>query len=73
MQEIAESLLRHGDKNAAPVFGNVFFRNFLPVSTNVKYDVVVASHSLSELSCEKERRRVIRKLWQKTNQFLVGV
>ena len=71
MTDMADLLLRQGDANAAPSFGNVFFRNFMPPSPLVKYDLVIAGHSLSELPCEKQRRQVIEMLWEKTNDFLV--
>ena len=71
MTDMANVLHRQGDAKSRPSFKNVFYRNFMPVSTDVKYDVVIAAHSLSELTSEEDRWRAIETLWQKTEKYLV--
>eukprot|EP00117_Sycon_ciliatum_P001690 scpid49560/ scgid7244/ Methyltransferase-like protein 17, mitochondrial; Methyltransferase 11 domain-containing protein 1; Protein RSM22 homolog, mitochondrial len=73
MTDMANVLHRQGDAKSRPSFKNVFYRNFMPVSTDVKYDVVIAAHSLSELTSEEDRWRAIETLWQKTEKYLVIV
>lgn len=64
--EIARLLLQGGDEKQPQLYNNVFFRQFLPVTHTVKYDLVVSAFSLLELPSYKSRINVIENLWQKT-------
>ncbi|XP_077088646.1 ribosome assembly protein METTL17, mitochondrial isoform X1 [Siphateles boraxobius] len=73
MNTLAEQLLRGGSEMDNPVIQQVYFRQFLPVSPKVQFDLVVAAFSLSELANLNERLNVIFTLWRKTNSYLVLV
>ncbi|XP_067308482.1 ribosome assembly protein METTL17, mitochondrial [Pseudorasbora parva] len=73
MNTMAEELLRGGSEMDNPVIKQVYFRQFLPVSPKVQFDLVVAAFSLSELDTLNERLNVIFTLWRKTNSYLVLV
>ncbi|XP_030395692.1 methyltransferase-like protein 17, mitochondrial isoform X1 [Gopherus evgoodei] len=74
MLALAERLLQGGSESSqAPLFPGVYFRQFLPVSPKVKFDLVVSAFSLNELPSLAERRETIRTLWRKTDGFLVLV
>ncbi|XP_043327252.1 methyltransferase-like protein 17, mitochondrial isoform X3 [Cervus canadensis] len=73
MLELAEKLLKGGSGSGMPCVPGVFFRQFLPVSPKVQFDVVVAAFSLSELPSKADRTDVVQTLWRKTGRFLVLV
>ncbi|XP_077688451.1 ribosome assembly protein METTL17, mitochondrial isoform X2 [Eretmochelys imbricata] len=74
MLALAERLLQGGSESPrAPLFPGVYFRQFLPVSPKVKFDLVVSAFSLNELPSLAERRETIQTLWRKTDSFLVLV
>ncbi|XP_005284273.2 methyltransferase-like protein 17, mitochondrial isoform X1 [Chrysemys picta bellii] len=74
MLTLAERLLQGGSESPqTPLFPGVYFRQFLPVSPKVKFDVVVSAFSLNELPSLAERRETIQTLWRKTDGFLVLV
>uniref|UniRef100_A0A8C1E4H7 Methyltransferase like 17 n=1 Tax=Cyprinus carpio carpio TaxID=630221 RepID=A0A8C1E4H7_CYPCA len=73
MNTLAEQLLRGGNDVDNPVIKQVYFRQFLPVSPKVQFDLVIAAFSLSELATLDERLNVIFTLWRKTNSYLVLV
>lgn len=74
MNNTAEFLLRgSSDINTPLKIPNVYFKRFLPLSNQVKYDIVIASHTLTEMPFRSQRIQAIRSLWQKTNDFLVIV
>ncbi|XP_056599894.1 methyltransferase-like protein 17, mitochondrial [Triplophysa dalaica] len=73
MNTLAEQLIGGGEKMDNPVIKQVYFRQFLPVSPKVQFDLVLAAFSLSELSTLNERLNVIHTLWRKTNAYLVLV
>uniref|UniRef100_A0A8C8SZS8 Ribosome assembly protein METTL17, mitochondrial n=1 Tax=Pelusios castaneus TaxID=367368 RepID=A0A8C8SZS8_9SAUR len=73
MLTLAEQLLHGGSESQAPFFPGVYFRQFLPVSPKVQFDLVVSAFSLNELSSLAERRETIQTLWRKTDGFLVLV
>uniref|UniRef100_A0AAA9SPA0 Ribosome assembly protein METTL17, mitochondrial n=2 Tax=Bos TaxID=9903 RepID=A0AAA9SPA0_BOVIN len=70
MLELAEKLLKGGSGSGMPCVPGVFFRQFLPVSPKVQFDVVVAAFSLSELPSKADRTDVVQTLWRKTGHFL---
>ncbi|XP_063074542.1 methyltransferase-like protein 17, mitochondrial [Engraulis encrasicolus] len=73
MNDLAERLLKGGDEDGKPLIDNVYFRQFLPVSPKVQFDVVVGAYSLSELGTSKERQEATLTLWRKTGSYLVLV
>ncbi|XP_051726017.1 methyltransferase-like protein 17, mitochondrial [Ctenopharyngodon idella] len=73
MNTLAEQLLRGGSEMDNPVIKQVYFRQFLPVSPKVQFDLVVAAFSLSELDTLNERLNVIFTLWRKTNSYLIVI
>ncbi|XP_051984445.1 methyltransferase-like protein 17, mitochondrial [Xyrauchen texanus] len=73
MNTLAEQLITGGTEIDNPVIKQVYFRQFLPVSPKVQFDLVIAAFSLSELATLNERINVIFTLWRKTNFYLVLV
>ncbi|XP_076600592.1 ribosome assembly protein METTL17, mitochondrial [Chaetodon auriga] len=73
MNILAERLLKGDDEAAEPHIKQVYFRQFLPVSPKVQFDVVVAAFTLSELPNAKEREEAVFTLWRKTSSYLVLV
>uniref|UniRef100_A0A8C2LTQ2 Ribosome assembly protein METTL17, mitochondrial n=1 Tax=Cricetulus griseus TaxID=10029 RepID=A0A8C2LTQ2_CRIGR len=73
MLGLAEKLLKGGSESGKPCIPGVFFRQFLPVSPKVQFDVVVSAFALSELPSKADRVEVVRNLWRKTSHFLVLV
>ncbi|XP_021567244.1 methyltransferase-like protein 17, mitochondrial isoform X1 [Carlito syrichta] len=73
MLDLAEKLLKDGSDSGEPHIPGVFFRQFLPVSPKVQFDVIVSAFSLSELPSKADRTEVIQTLWRKTSHFLVLV
>lgn len=73
MNTLAERLLRGGSERGDPHIKQVYFRQFLPVSPKVQFDLVVSAFSLSELSSQLEREETLMTLWRKTSSYLVLV
>ncbi|XP_068998365.1 ribosome assembly protein METTL17, mitochondrial [Embiotoca jacksoni] len=73
MNILAERLLKGDDERAEPHIKQVYFRQFLPVSPKVQFDLVVAAFTLSELPNAKEREEAAFTLWRKTSSYLVLV
>ncbi|KAJ3595184.1 hypothetical protein NHX12_004488 [Muraenolepis orangiensis] len=73
MNDLAERLLNDDGEKAQPHIKQVYFRQFLPVSPKVQFDLVLAAFSLSELASKKERLETLRTLWRKTSSYLVLV
>lgn len=73
MLGLAEKLLKGGSESGKSCIPGVFFRQFLPVSPKVQFDVVVSAYALSELPSRADRIEVIQNLWRKTSHFLVLV
>ncbi|KAM3604346.1 uncharacterized protein V6R79_009781 [Siganus canaliculatus] len=73
MNILAERLLKGDDERAEPHIKHVYFRQFLPVSPKVQFDLVVAAFTLSELPSVKEREEIVLTLWRKTSSYLVLV
>ncbi|KAM8728230.1 ribosome assembly protein METTL17, mitochondrial [Acanthopagrus schlegelii] len=73
MNILAERLLKGDDEQAEPHIKHVYFRQFLPVSPKVQFDLVVTAFTLSELPSAKEREDVVLTLWRKTSSYLVLV
>ncbi|KAI1901240.1 hypothetical protein AGOR_G00032260 [Albula goreensis] len=73
MNSLSEQLLKGGSGKKDPLFKHAYFRQFLPVTPKVQFDLVVSAFSLSELPSQKERKDTVRALWRKTNSYLVLV
>ncbi|XP_056248376.1 methyltransferase-like protein 17, mitochondrial [Seriola aureovittata] len=73
MNILAERLLKGDDERAQPLIKHVYFRQFLPVSPKVQFDLVVAAFTLSEIPNVKEREEAVFTLWRKTSSYLVLV
>ncbi|KAI1286951.1 Methyltransferase-like protein 17, mitochondrial [Halotydeus destructor] len=73
MNEISRFLLRGGTDNQPMFYNGVFYRQFLPVTHSIKYDMVVSAFSLLDLPTENSRINVIENLWNKTQDMLVIV
>ncbi|XP_069044745.1 ribosome assembly protein METTL17, mitochondrial [Lepisosteus oculatus] len=71
MNSLADLLVRGGCERADPHIQHLYFRQFLPVTPKVQFDVVVSAFSLSELPSSSERRDTVQTLWRKTHSFLV--
>lgn len=72
MNKAAEFLLRgSSDINVPTKIPYVYFKQFLPLSNQIKYDVVVAAYTLTEMPFQKQRLQAIQSLWRKTKDFLV--
>ncbi|KAE8290597.1 Methyltransferase-like protein 17, mitochondrial [Larimichthys crocea] len=73
MNILAERLLKGDDERAEPHIKHVYFRQFLPVSPKVQFDLVAAAFTLSELPNVKDREEAVMTLWRKTSSYLVLV
>ena len=75
MNNMADKLLRDGDLDNPRTVreGGTFFKQFLPLSNLLKYDLVICSRSLFELPNIKTRLRTLDVLWRKTSGYLVVV
>ncbi|KAK9538538.1 hypothetical protein VZT92_003701 [Zoarces viviparus] len=73
MNILAERLLKGDDERAEPHIKQVYFRQFLPVSPKVQFDLVAAAFTLSELLNVKDREEAVLTLWRKTSSYLVLV
>lgn len=71
MNRLALFLFSGGDLNQH--FPGLFIRQYLPVSFQCNYDIVVSSYALSEMPTEKDRINMLKLLWGKTNRFLVVI
>ncbi|XP_046843294.1 methyltransferase-like protein 17, mitochondrial [Xenia sp. Carnegie-2017] len=74
MNDMAEQLLRNNDGYRTPHYiPRVYYKEFLPFTHKVTYDVVVASYSLTDIPFTRARQDILDNLWRKTNHFLVIV
>ncbi|RWS24819.1 RSM22-like protein: mitochondrial [Leptotrombidium deliense] len=71
MIDISRSLLQLGKESNPLQFPGIFYREFLPVSSYIKYDLVVSAFSLLDLPTQSSRIHVIENLWEKTQDMLV--
>ncbi|KAK0166783.1 hypothetical protein PV327_004268 [Microctonus hyperodae] len=70
MNDLAEAIINLAD----PKFKNTgFYREYLPITSVPKFDIVVSSMSLLELPNRKTRLDIISSLWRKTEKYLVLV
>jgi len=74
MNDLAKLLLQEGDPdNEKNLPKGLFYRQFLPASPNLKFDLVVSAYSLFELPDIKNRFETILNLWNKTKKYIVLV
>ncbi|MEE6504498.1 hypothetical protein FKM82_005206 [Ascaphus truei] len=73
MNRLGELVLRGGSETGNVHISGVYFRQFLPVSPKVQFDLVVSAFSLNELASLSEREKNVQSLWRKTGGFLVLV
>ncbi|XP_049883387.1 methyltransferase-like protein 17, mitochondrial [Pectinophora gossypiella] len=73
MNDLARLILCNGKDNVEMPLKGFFQRQFLPASTDIKYNIVLSSFSLFELPSMKSRLETIQKLWNKTEDFLIIV
>ncbi|XP_050423043.1 methyltransferase-like protein 17, mitochondrial [Adelges cooleyi] len=74
MNDLSKLILQGGnpdDESALPK--GLFYRQFLPSSPKLKFDLVVSAFSLFELPDMKNRFETILNLWNKTNKYIVLV
>ncbi|KAM4809100.1 ribosome assembly protein METTL17, mitochondrial isoform 2-T2 [Rhinophrynus dorsalis] len=73
MNKLSELVMRGGSESGDMHIPGVYFRQFLPLSPKVQFDVVVSAFSLNDLPSLSERVKTIQTLWRKTGGFLVLV
>ncbi|KAM8960658.1 ribosome assembly protein METTL17, mitochondrial [Pelodytes ibericus] len=73
MNKLSELVMKGGTESGGMHIPGVYFRQFLPVSPKVQYDLVVSAYSLNELPSKVDREKTIQTLWRKTGGFLVLV
>ncbi|KAI5651311.1 mitochondrial small ribosomal subunit rsm22 domain-containing protein [Phthorimaea operculella] len=71
MHDLARLILCSGKDNVEMPLKGYFQRQFLPASTDLKYNIVLSAFSLFELPSMKSRLETIQKLWNKTEDFLI--
>ncbi|KAK0091886.1 hypothetical protein PV326_002576 [Microctonus aethiopoides] len=70
MNNLAEGIINLAD----PKFKSTgFYREYLPITSVPKFDIVVSSMSLLELPNRKTRLDIIANLWRKTEKYLILV
>ncbi|XP_034255031.1 methyltransferase-like protein 17, mitochondrial isoform X2 [Thrips palmi] len=72
MNELASKILQMTNTSFSPKDG-VYFRQFLPVSSDRTYDITLSSFTLLELPSFKDRMEAVSTLWAKTENYLVIV
>ncbi|XP_014358068.2 methyltransferase-like protein 17, mitochondrial [Papilio machaon] len=73
MNDLSRLILCEGKDNVPLPFKAYFQRQFLPASTDLKYNIVLSAFSLFEMPNMKTRLETIQKLWNKTEDFLIIV
>lgn len=71
MNDLSRLLLQGGDEKKPLLYPGVFFRQFLPASLLIKYDMVLSAFTLLELPNQRSRVQVVENLWNKTQDLLV--
>ncbi|XP_046397479.1 methyltransferase-like protein 17, mitochondrial isoform X2 [Ischnura elegans] len=71
MNDLADLILRGGDINNELPSAGFFFRQFLPTSQTLKYDLVVSAFSLLDLPTSNNRLQTVMNLWNKTSGYMV--
>jgi ribosomal protein RSM22 (predicted rRNA methylase) len=71
MNDLSSLLLRGGEEQNPMIYNGVYHREYLPLSSTIKYDLVVSAFSLLELPSRSARIQTMESLWQKTHDLLV--
>lgn len=71
MNELSEMVLRGGDDNRQLDYRNINYRQFLPASTDLQFNLVVSAYSLFELDSRETRLKTLQTLWDKCEEYLV--
>lgn len=71
MHDLARLILCEGKDNVELPYKCYYQRQFLPASTDLRYNIVLSAYSLFELPSMKSRLETIQKLWNKTEDFLI--
>lgn len=73
MHDLARLILCGGKENKELPHRAYFQRQFLPASSDTKYDIVLSAFSFFELPDMKSRIQTLQNLWNKTETFLIIV
>lgn len=73
MNELSELVLRGGDDNKQLDYKNINYRQFLPASSDLQFNLVVSAYSLFELDSRETRLKTVQTLWDKCEDYLVLV
>ncbi|KAJ9580424.1 hypothetical protein L9F63_024400 [Diploptera punctata] len=73
MNDLATLLLQHGNPEKELSIKKVYFRQFLPASQTLKYDIVLSAYTLFELPSAQSRLQTLVNLWNRTRGYLVLV
>lgn len=73
MNELSELVLRGGDDNKQLDYRNINYRQFLPASSDLQFNLVVSAYSLLELDSRETRLKTLQTLWDKCQDYLVLV
>ena len=71
MNDLSIFLLRGGEDHMPMLYNGVYHREYLPLSSDIKYDLVVSAFTLMELPSRAARVQAIESLWHKTADMLV--
>ncbi|GAB6021453.1 hypothetical protein CHUAL_004058 [Chamberlinius hualienensis] len=73
MNDIARIICQGGKPDYPHVIKSSFYRQFLPATHTLRYDLVLSAFSLMELPTMKARLQTVENLWSKTSNFLILV
>lgn len=68
MNTLSEEILKRSEPD---ILKRIFYRQFLPSSSDIKSDLVVSSYSLLELPSIQSRLDTVINLWKRTGKYLV--
>ncbi|KAG8239594.1 hypothetical protein J437_LFUL019194 [Ladona fulva] len=71
MLDLADLILRNGNLMNDHIINGVYFRQFLPSSQTLKYDLTVSAYSMMDLPSSKNRFETLLNLWNKSSGFLI--
>lgn len=76
MGELARVLRTDGESQDSDIsvpelIPGVYFKQYLPVSNRVQYDIITSAYSLSELPTLSILRQTLASLWRKTKKYLI--
>ncbi|CAH1391093.1 unnamed protein product [Nezara viridula] len=68
MNSLSEQILKRTEPD---IMKRIFYRQFLPSSSEITSDLVISSYSLLELSSKQNRLDTLINLWKRTGKYLV--